>query len=58
MGVNAVLADERDEQADEAHDPALEGILPGDLARHHHAEHGQPKEFKGTERERDSPTTA
>ncbi len=51
--VEAFLADLRDEEAERAHQPALERIVADDRPRHRHAEQGEPEELVGAERERD-----
>ena len=52
-GVDAFLADLRGEEAEEARDPALERVVPGEAAGHHHAEQREPEELEGAELERD-----
>ena len=53
VGVQPFLADLGDEEAERAHQPALERIVADDRARHRHAEQGEPEELEGAERERD-----
>jgi len=51
--VNPFLADLGHEQAEQAHQPALQRIVADDGARHGDAEQRQPEEFIGAERQRD-----
>ena len=53
VGIHAFLADLRDEEAERAHQPALERVVADDGARHRHAEEREPEELVGAERERD-----
>ena len=51
--VQALLADLRDEQAERAHQPALERVVADEAARHRHAEQREPEEFERAERQSD-----
>ena len=51
MGVEPLLADLRHEQAERAHQPALERIVADDAAGHRDAQQCQPEEFVRAERQ-------
>jgi hypothetical protein len=53
VGVEAFLADLRDEQAERAHQPALDRIVADDRSRQRDAEEGEPEELERAEGERD-----